>query len=206
MLQLINLSCQRGERRLFSDLNRTVTPGKVVAITGNNGSGKTSLLRMLCGLLPPEHGSILWERQSITALKEAYTSNLLYVGHLNGLKEDLTAVENLQAAAYLCGELSGSADARGALSSIGLGSRVHDLPVRVLSQGQKRRVALARVWLSTRPLWILDEPFASLDESAGQLLTQRFQAHVSSGGMVIVATHEEVQVAPGCLEHMRLAG
>lgn len=206
MLELVNLSCQRGERRLFSDLNKTVPPGRVVAVTGNNGSGKTSLLRMLCGLLPPEQGSILWERQNITALKEAYTSNLLYIGHLNGLKEDLTAIENLQAAAHLCGELSGSAASRDALAAIGLGHRVHDLPVRILSQGQKRRVALARVWLSTRRLWILDEPFASLDECAAQLLTQRFQAHVNSGGTVIVATHEEVGVASDCLEQMRLAG
>lgn len=206
MIELVNLSCQRGERRLFSNLSMAMTPGRLVAVTGNNGSGKTSLLRMLCGLLPPEQGMILWNGHNIAALKELYMAQLLYVGHLNGLKGDLTAIENLQVAAHLNGEQVPVAAARDALSSIGLGNRVHDLPTRVLSQGQKRRVALARIWLSTRPLWILDEPFASLDEAAARLLTQRLQTHVNRGGLAVVATHDEVEIAPDSVEHMRLSG
>jgi len=183
-----------------------MTSGKLVAVTGNNGSGKTSLLRMLCGLLPPEQGSILWKEQHIAVLQELYKDQLLYIGHLNGLKDELTAVENLHMAAHLCGEQSSDGAARDALSAIGLGCQVHDLPIRILSQGQKRRVTLSRVWLSTRPLWILDEPFASLDQAATRLLTQRFQTHVNSGGLIIVATHDEVSIASHQLEHLRLAG
>jgi heme exporter protein A len=206
MLELVNLSCQRGERRLFSNLSMAVAPGALVAVRGKNGSGKTSLLRMLCGLFLPEQGTVLWHGENINALKERYVAQLLYVGHLNGLKDDMTPVENLRYAALLGGEQATEASARDALSAIGLDARIHALPTRALSQGQKRRVALARVWLSTRPLWILDEPFASLDEPATQLLTRRFQTHVESGGMVVVATHDEVKLAPDSVQQMRLTG
>lgn len=206
MLELVNLSCQRGERRLFSHLSMAIKPGELVAVAGENGSGKTSLLRMLCGFLPPEQGTILWQGKNITEWKEMYAAQLTYVGHLNGLKEDLTPVENLQFSAALAGEHMSDAATREGLEAVGLRAQVHGLPTRILSQGQKRRVALARVWLSTRPLWILDEPFASLDEAATRLLTQRFQAHVNTGGMVVVATHQEIEIAPDSVQHMRLAG
>jgi heme exporter protein A len=206
MLDLVNVSCQRGERRVFSGLNRGMKPGTLVAVTGSNGSGKTSLLRILCGLLQPEQGRVLWKGQPITALKELYLSDLLYIGHLNALKDDLTAVENLRMAARLSGEESSDEAARDALSAIGLGRHTHELPIRVLSQGQKRRVTLARAWLSTRPLWILDEPFASLDTASTRLLAERFQTHVNGGGLIIVATHDEVPIARHQLDQMRLTG
>jgi heme exporter protein A len=206
MLELVNLSCRRGERLLFTKLNVVMPPGKVVAVTGNNGSGKTSLLRMLCGLLPAEEGRILWKGQAIAALKERYVSQVLYVGHLNGLNGDLTAAENLRITAQLCGDRMTQGAEHAALRAIGLPDRVHDLPTRILSQGQQRRAALARVWLSARPLWILDEPFASLDEAATRCLTQRMQAHVNGGGTVVMATHEEIAVSPDHVQRMRLAG
>lgn len=206
MLELVQLSCQRGERRLFSKLSMIMPPGKVVAVTGDNGSGKTSLLRMLCGLLPPEEGSIVWKGQPIAALKESYGGQLLYIGHLNGLKDDLTAKENLDMAAQLGGEQATDAAVRAALSAIGLPDRVHDCPAGILSQGQKRRVALARVWLSTCALWILDEPFASLDEGAMRFLTQRFQVHVNGGGTVVLATHDELKIGSDQLQQVRLTG
>jgi len=206
MLELVNLGCQRGERRLFSNLSVAINPGKLVAIAGENGSGKTSLLRMLCGFLPPEQGTILWQGKNITEWREMYAAQLTYVGHLNGLKEDLTPVENLQFSATIAGEHLPDGAAREGLEAVGLRAQVHGLPTRVLSQGQKRRVTLARVWLSTRPLWILDEPFAALDERATRLLTQRFQAHVNTGGMVVMATHQEVAIAPHSVQHMRLVG
>ena len=195
MLELVDLSCQRGERMLFSHLSMVISPGKLVALGGENGSGKTSLLRMLCGFLPPEQGTILWQGKKITECMETYAAQLTYVGHLNGLKEDLTPVENLRFVAAVAGEPISDA-----------AIQVHGLPTRVLSQGQKRRVALARVWLSTRPLWILDEPFASLDDAATRLMTQRFQAQVNTGGVVIVATHQKIDIDPDSVRQMRLPG
>ena len=157
---------QSRERQLFSDVSVTVKPGSLLAVVGENGSGKTSFLRMLCGLLSPDRGVILWQGKEIRQLKELYSAQLTYVGHLNGIKDELTPVENLKVSACLAGDESSGAIVQKALEAVGLGRSVHRLPTRVLSQGQKRRVTLARLWLSTRPLWLLDEPFASLDAAA----------------------------------------
>jgi heme exporter protein A len=206
MLELVNLGCRRGERRLFSGLTMTMPAGKVVAVTGNNGSGKTSLLRMLCGLLPPDEGVILWKGRNISTLKESYLGQLLHIGHLNGLTGDLTAVENLQMTVHLSGDRATDADTRAALLAMGLPDRAHHLPIRILSQGQKRRVALARMWLTHRPLWILDEPFAALDAAATDCLTRRVQTHVEAGGAVVLATHDEVNIGSDYVQQMRLTG
>jgi heme exporter protein A len=206
MLQAVALSCSRGDRRLFSNLNVTVKPGSLLAVSGENGSGKTSLLRILCSLLSPDQGTILWQGQDIRHLKELYCAQLTYVGHLNGIKDDLTAVENLTLSARLAGEESSGALAQEALEAVGLRRSIHLLPTRVLSQGQKRRVALARLWLSTRPLWLLDEPFTSLDTAATSFVTQRLQSHLGHGGMVVVATHQEVGLASDAVQRLRLTG
>lgn len=206
MLELIDLSCQRGERRLFRNLNLSIAPGQLVAVTGENGSGKTSLLRMLCGLLPPEDGAIRWEGESIATLGDAYSGRLLYLGHLNGLKDDLTPLENLRFSARLSGAPVSDVDCRGALEAVGLTGTVLRLPAGVLSQGQKRRAALARLWLSSRPLWILDEPFAALDDQATRALTSRLESHVRGGGIVVAATHQDIGVAPHMLRQVRVAG
>ena len=206
MLEAIELSCARGERFLFSGLNLTVTPGLLLAIVGENGSGKSSLLRMLCGLLPREGGVIQWDGKDIGRLKDDYTRHLTYLGHLNGIKDDLTPVENLQISAHLSGDVSSGTSARDALQAVGLGRHVHALPTRVLSQGQKRRVALARLWLSRRPLWILDEPFSALDDGGTRLLTQQFRSHLDRGGMAVVATHQEVGLPAESVHYLRLPG
>ena len=205
MFQTVALSGSRGERLLFSDVSVTVKPGTLLAVLGANGSGKTSFLRMLCGLLLPDSGAILWQGKDIRQLKELYTAQLTYIGHLNGIKDELTPVENLKVSACLAGNESSSAIVQKALEAVGLEQSVHRLPTRVLSQGQKRRVALARLWLSTRPLWLLDEPFASLDTVATSYLTQRLQSHLSNGGMVVVATHQEIALPTDSVQHLRLA-
>jgi heme exporter protein A len=204
MFQTVALSGSRGERQLFSDVSVTVRPGTLLAVTGENGSGKTSFLRMLCGLLSPDGGTILWQGKDVRQLKELYSAQLTYVGHLNGIKDELTPVENLRVSASLAGDEHSGAVVQQALEAVGLGLRVHRLSTRVLSQGQKRRVALARLWLSTRPLWLLDEPFASLDTEATSYLTQRLQVHLHQGGMVVVATHQEIALPPDSVQHLRL--
>ncbi len=205
MFQTVSLSGSRGERQLFSDVSVTVKPGTLLAVVGANGSGKTSFLRMLCGLLSPDAGTILWQGKDIRQLKEFYTAQLTYIGHLNGIKDELTPVENLKVSAWLAGDDSSGAIVQMALEAVGLERSVHPLPTRVLSQGQKRRVALARLWLSTRQLWLLDEPFASLDAVATSYLTQRLQSHLSNGGMVVVATHQEIALPTDSVQHLRLA-
>jgi len=204
MFQTVALSGSRGERQLFSDVSVTVMPGTLLAVVGENGSGKTSFLRMLCGLLSPDGGAILWQGKNIRQLKELYSAQLTYVGHLNGIKDELTPVENLTVSACLAGDESSGAIVQKALEAVGLVRPVHRLPTRVLSQGQKRRVSLARLWLSTRPLWLLDEPFASLDAAATSYLTQRLHAHLNNGGMVVVATHQEIAIPADSIQHLRL--
>ena len=204
MFQTVALSGSRGQRQLFSDVNVTVTPGTLLAVAGENGSGKTSFLRILCGLLSPDGGTILWQGKDIRQLKELYCSQLTYIGHLNGIKDELTPAENLKFSACLAGDDSSSVVVRKALEAVGLGRPIHLLPTRVLSQGQKRRVALARLWLSTRPLWFLDEPFASLDAVATIYLTERLQSHLSHGGMVVVSTHQEIALSSNSVQHLRL--
>jgi heme exporter protein A len=206
MLEAVALSCSRGQRRLFSDVNVTVTPGTLLAVVGENGSGKTSFLRMLCSLLPPDDGAIRWQGQDIRQLKEQYVGQLTYIGHLNGIKDDLSAVENLMASASLAGETSSPALTHEALEAVGLKRAIHLLPTKVLSQGQKRRVALARLWLSTRPVWLLDEPFTSLDTASTGLVTQRMLAQLQRGGIVVVVTHQEVALPETVVQRLRLTG
>lgn len=206
MLEVIDLACARGARELFSGLTVTVTPGLLFAIVGENGSGKSSLLRMLCGLLPRERGMIRWKGTDIGELNGEFARHLTYLGHLNGIKDDLTPAENLQIAAHLSGDDHSAGSVREALQAVGLSRRTHVLPTRVLSQGQKRRVALARLWLSKRPLWILDEPFAALDEGGITLLTERFKRHLDGGGMAVVATHQDIGLGRESVRHLRLPG
>jgi len=206
MLQAVALSCRRGERRLFSDLNVKVEPGTLLAVVGENGSGKTSLLRIFSSLLPPEQGSVLWEGQDIQQLKELYAGQLTYLGHLNGIKDDLTPLENLMSAMLLAGEPCSNNGAKEALKAIGLKRPIHHLPSKVLSQGQKRRVTLARLWLSTRPLWLLDEPFTSLDAASTNVVTQRLLAHLQRGGLAVVVTHQEVALPAERVQRLRLTG
>jgi heme exporter protein A len=190
-LEISALSCVRGDRVLFRQLDLVARSGEVLYVRGPNGCGKTTLLRALAGLLLPESGQILWRGQSIRRLREDYARHLLYLGHLNAIKGDLTAAENLRIAATLDGYGLDEQRAWDILTTMGL--RGHeDLPSKHLSQGQKRRVALARLLANDATLWILDEPFTALDVAAVDQLQQVIRTHVDGGGIAILTTHQEV--------------
>ena len=194
MLQARQIECTRGNRRLFHDLSFRLEARQALRVGGENGSGKTSLLRMLAGLSPVEAGEILWKDGRIAALGEDYRRNLVFLGHSNGLKDDLTAVENLRYALALAGMGTDDVALRAALDAQGLAS-VADLPARLLSQGQKRRVALCRLGFSAdKPLWVLDEPFAALDAASVARVAAVVVAHLRAGGMAIFTTHQEVEL------------
>lgn len=203
MLQVDKLTCMRGDRRLFADLDFSLSAGELLYVRGHNGSGKTTLLRTLCGLIRPESGEIRWNGEDARALREDYARDVLYLGHKNGIKGDLTAVENLQVASVLDGFPVGEQQAWEALGRIGLDGH-EDLETKVLSQGQQRRVALARLLVSKAPLWILDEPFVALDKAAVELLQQVIRDHVAGGGMAVLTTHQEVPLTEGTARQIKL--
>lgn len=204
MLDIHELSCHRGDRELFGRISVSVPAGRLLSIEGSNGSGKTTLLRAICGLTPPDQGTIRWHGRSIAEQREAFTAGLLYVGHRIGLKDDLTSMENIQAAVQMSGHPVTAALARAALEAIGVEPVCHCLPIRVLSEGQQRRVALARLWCSEQPLWVLDEPFTALDARSAQLLRERLQRQVERGGIVVAATHQAMGLDPSTVQQLRL--
>jgi heme exporter protein A len=205
MLEAIDLECQRGERLLFTGLNFIAEPGTCLHIAGANGAGKTSLQRILCGLLLPTLGEIRWRGEPIRKLREEYWQALAYVGHLNGVKDDLSAEENVFFAAGLAGRATTAAQARAALGEVGL-MGFEDLQVRKLSQGQKRRVALARLFLAQEaPLWILDEPFTALDVRGVARLAQLIGEQQARGGIVVLTTHQDAPL-PGKVQRLDLGG
>lgn len=203
MLEVTELRCQRGERELFAGLTFELAPRTLLHVRGRNGSGKTTLLRALCGLLRPDAGSIRWRGESIRELAEDYNRELLYFGHLNGIKADLSGEENLRIASALDQDAADRDRIDDALARIGLAG-LEDLPTRMLSQGQKKRVALARLILSRAPLWILDEPFTALDVDAVDLLQTLIAEHVADGGMVVLTTHQEVALTRGEIQRLSL--
>ncbi len=203
MLIAQDLACLRGDRLLFKEIGFTLNASGLMYVLGENGSGKSSLLRIVCGLLSPELGVITWQGQCIKQSSEEYLCNLTYIGHLNGLKDDLTAMENLQISARLAGGYVDDQAALEALTAIGI-ARCAKLPVGVLSQGQKRRVALARLWLSHAPLWVLDEPFAALDTASVLILAARISLHIARGGMTIITTHQDVVINAQTTQTLRL--
>ena len=199
-----NLVGVRGDRLLFEKLNFSLSNGTVLYLQGENGSGKTTLLRTICGLSKPYEGNINWCGENIHSLAEEYSKLVLYIGHLAGIKEDLTALENLQFSLTLCGANISAHNATEVLKMLGLAKGLN-LPTRMLSQGQKRRVALARLWLQELPLWILDEPFTALDASATSLLKQKIEAFANDGGIVVMTTHQEVTMNVPKFEQLRLS-
>jgi len=204
MLSANALACVRGERRLFSDLSFTLTPHTLLAVRGANGSGKTSLLRMLCGLLAPAAGGVAWNGSDIRSERETYCAQIAYIGHLNGVKDDLTGSENLQFAARAAGLDASAESADAALFKLGLGGFQRQ-PCRTLSQGQRRRVALARLCLSaSRPLWVLDEPFTALDAAALALTRALIETHLQQGGMAVLTTHQDVAISATSMQHIEL--
>jgi heme exporter protein A len=189
-LELHDLQCVRGARLLFSGVAASVRAGQMLRVQGENGSGKTSLLRMVCGLAAPSQGEVRWQGERITRLREEFNRQLVYLGHAPALKDDLSAIENLLAGAGLAGLACSAHEAKAALGQAGLGGREH-LPARVLSQGQRKRVGIARLSLSaSAPLWVLDEPFNALDDAACSWLQGLVSAQLGRGGVVVLTSHQ----------------
>ncbi|MDD3530546.1 MAG: cytochrome c biogenesis heme-transporting ATPase CcmA [Gallionellaceae bacterium] len=189
LLTVHNLACARGERTLFTGMDFRLRQGELLLVRGGNGRGKTSLLRLLTGLAQPLAGEIRWRGQAIAGSRERYHREMAYLGHLNGIKDELTPVENLRLAAELSGAPMAEAAATRALTEIGL-ARCLDLPSRVLSFGQRRRVALAGLVNAGALLWILDEPLTGLDVHGVALVEGLLRNHVDQGGMVVMTTHQ----------------
>ena len=189
MLEARDLECERGGKVLFRHLGFALSPGETLRIAGANGSGKTSLLRILCGLLTPGAGEVRWNGARIQSLKEEYARHVLYVGHAPAVKDELTGAENLRAACVLAGLSPSAEQTRDALARFGVPV---DKPVRQLSQGQRRRAALARLSVSWQaPLWLLDEPFTALDAAAAELTRTLLGEHAQRGGSVVYSTHQD---------------
>ena len=204
MLEVTKLDCVRGDRKLFSDINLALKPGTFLQVLGANGSGKTSLLRILCGLLAPARGEVRWQGANIRSLGEEYFTAINYVGHRNGLKEELTSLENLTISSGLSGKRVSKEVAKNILDRMGLAGR-HNLAARLLSEGQRRRLALSRLLSCTATVWILDEMFTSLDKAAVALMTSLLKDHLANDGMAIVATHHELELNDGELQRLDLS-
>ncbi|HJV25489.1 MAG TPA: cytochrome c biogenesis heme-transporting ATPase CcmA [Aromatoleum sp.] len=191
MLYANDLACVKGDRPLFRGLSFRVVPGAMLRIAGPNGFGKTSLLRILCGLAHAEHGEVAWNDVSIRQDRETFHRALLYLGHAPALNDLLTPLENLRFTCAAAGDHSDEDSCVDALVRIGLAEQL-DLPARVLSQGQRRRVGLARLFIGTRrKLWVLDEPFTALDVAAVADLAATLSDHCAAGGMVVLTTHQD---------------
>jgi heme exporter protein A len=187
VLEAKDLECERGGRKLFGGLSLALGPGALLRVAGANGSGKTSLLRILCGLLAPSAGEVRWKGERIASLREEFSRELVYLGHAAAVKDDLTPAENLDIACRLAGLAVERQAVEKALENFSVPAR----PVRKLSQGQRRRAALARLSLSAAvPLWLLDEPLAALDASAAAQVEALVREHVTRGGAVAYTTHQ----------------
>lgn len=193
-LQLDAVTCTRGGRTLFAGLSQRLAPGELLRVLGANGAGKTSLLRMVCGLLEPAEGQVLWRGQKLAGQRGLFGAELVYVGHGAALKDELSPLENLLDACALGAAATSAPQALIALQGAGL--RGHErTPARRLSQGQRRRSTLARLALSqSAPLWVLDEPFNALDTAATAWLTALIETHLASKGMVLLTSHQDVTI------------
>jgi heme exporter protein A len=198
------LGCVRGGHELFQSLSFSLAAGELLEVTGPNGSGKTSLLRMLCGLLPPTSGEILWQGTNIYKLKEDYLGKLAYLGHANGVKAELSAWENLRIAGGLAGVPLSDEKLLAALGRMGLGGRALS-PAKMLSQGQQRRLALARLLIGEKALWVLDEPLTALDTAAVRLVQSVLGEHLKGGGMAVATTHQPLEIPDGRITRIHLA-
>lgn len=196
------LCCLRGDRVLFEDLGFVLAPGGIVQLEGPNGSGKTTLLRALCGLAPVETGTIWWRGTPRDGIIDEFRAALTYIGHVPGVKRDLSARENLMAwRALNAGTSTWTADA--ALERTGLAG-LGDKPVRHLSAGQTRRVALARLLAMPTALWLLDEPLTALDTDGKVLLEDLLSGHAAAGGMTVISTHHRLDPADTPVQRIRL--
>ena len=185
-----NISCERNDRLLFSGLSFHLVPGQLIQVDGPNGSGKTTLLRTVCGLLPLDQGAIYWCGEPIRKNRSDYLAELVFVGHKNGIKDDLTAEENLRIDQMLCARQS-TVSIREALQLLRIGECRERL-CREMSAGQRQRVALARLLVSAARLWVLDEPLTALDHSAQHVVRDMLADHVDRGGMALITSHQRL--------------
>ncbi|WP_313054838.1 cytochrome c biogenesis heme-transporting ATPase CcmA [Pseudomonas lopnurensis] len=193
-LEAVALACERDWRLLFDKLDLRLESGEMLQISGPNGSGKTSLLRLLSGLMQPTAGRVLLKGQPLEAQRSELARNLLWIGHAAGIKGLLTAEENLTWLCALHQPASREAIWQ-ALAAVGLRG-FEDVPCHTLSAGQQRRVGLARLYLSPPPLWILDEPFTALDKHGVAQLEHHLAAHCEQGGLVLLTTHHSLTEKP----------
>ncbi len=201
LLRAYQLTCIREDRVLFDELSFTVNAGDLIQIEGANGAGKTSLLRLLAGLSLPYEGEVRYREQAITKCRENYYQNLTFIGHLAGVKGELTTVENLSFSLALQQDRIDNID--NAIERVSL-TGFEDSYASHLSAGQNRRIALARLWQSTSKIWILDEPFTAIDKSGVAQLEQLFLDHVARGGAIIFTSHQELQIANHSVQRINL--
>jgi heme exporter protein A len=192
-LAVVDLECIRGDNLLFSGLNFSLREGQLMQIEGANGSGKTSLLRILAGLSRSSEGQVLWEGEDILKHRTAYFSQVAYLGHTLGVKSDLSPVENLKISLALANIRFDEETVYRVLEQTGLAGK-EDMPARSLSAGQKQRVALARLLVCPAKLWIMDEPFTALDVSGVGLVRELLESHLQRGGMAVLTSHQAVEV------------
>ena len=193
LLEARDLAARRGHARLFEHVGFAIATGEALVVTGRNGSGKTTLLRMLAGLTAPDDGEVRWRGARVAPHDAALRQSVAYTGHAPGLKDELTALENLVSLVTLAGVVASAEAAASALADVAL-ERQRALPARVLSAGQRRRVGLARLKLLRRPLWLLDEPFTALDAAGIALLAKLLRDHLRDGGVAVAATHQPIDV------------
>ncbi len=203
MLEVRNLECVRNGLSLFKPIHFSLERGGVMQFHGANGSGKTSLLRMLCGLAAAT-GDILWCGENIRALRGEYHRELTYLSHESMIKDELTAIENVRISSKLAGASIDAKKTLGALNRVGLSGHEH-LPAKFLSQGQRRRVPLAGLLLCGKRLWILDEPLTALDLGGAQLLQTLLHEHLQDAGMVVLTSHQEIKVMATSSQSLLLA-
>lgn len=187
LLSAHHLSCVKQDRVLFEHLSLQLYPGQLLQIKGKNGAGKSSLLRILAGLARADEGHVCYQGQPLGNSIADYAANLCFIGHQSGIHEQLTALENL--AFWRAATALNTTDDYALLASLGLAG-LEDIPCRMLSAGQQRRVSLARLWATPAQIWILDEPFTALDQSAIANLQQHFVRHLEQGGAIILTTHQ----------------
>ncbi len=211
LLQGNNLYCERDRRILFENLDVSVSAGEVLQIEGPNGSGKTTLLRILTGLSDAYEGELLWRGKSVRKVREHYYQEMQYLGHAPGIKQALTAAENLRWYSVIHGSNSVAAnDEKGnkriadVLAKVGL-QGYEDVPCHTLSAGQQRRVNLARLYLSSATIWLLDEPFTAIDKSGIRSIEKLINEHINEGGAVVIATHQDLESVPN-LRRVTLSG
>lgn len=204
MLEVSDLTAIRDEKELFHSIAFSVSPGDLVQVEGRNGSGKTTMLRIITGLGDCETGQVLWKGVDTKKDRDAFHTDLLFIGHQTGVKKELTAFENLTFYQTMNGSQGVSQDDIWlALAKVGLAGK-EDIPAGKLSAGQQRRVALARLWLSKHPLWILDEPLTAIDKQGIKVIEALFLEHTTQGGMILFTTHQDMFTDVATLKKIRL--